>query len=484
MRKLKAWLSSRWISTICAILIQFFLLGTFFLFLDRTFEIAHIVLVLISVVAVFHLLSRNMNGSLKRMCCILILMFPWIGGIFYFLFGKKKTHPASYRCVVNSSYLPKVLRYALSCAYGQLCDHTQSIYFKSAEAFRESYLKELSKAVHVIYMEYFILAEGQFFSEILDILVDRMNHGVQVYLMIDDIGCIRTLPDGFEKKMQKLGIHIHIYNPLKRVLSLNGNTRDHRKITVIDNHCAFMGGNNLADEYINNIKKFGYWKDAAVMVKGQAAAWCAQLFESFWNHHAPEPIHNDCPISSVQYESDGWVVPFVDDALDEELSALNIHLFMIESAHSFIQIQTPYLILKDEMKHALMRAAKSGVQVQLLLPHVPDRWFVHEVSRSYYKELIQSGVRIFEYVPGFNHSKVVLNDEIGLCSTINMDYRSYVHHHECGILFYQSSVLDQMREDMRKTIEQSVEIHLEDCEKISMFVKVFRTFMSLWEPLL
>ena len=136
------------------------------------------------------------------------------------------------------------------------------------------------------------------------------------------------------------------------------------------------------------------------------------------------------------------------------------------------------------MKHALMRAAKSGVQVQLLLPHVPDRWFVHEVSRSYYKELIQSGVRIFEYVPGFNHSKVVLNDEIGLCSTINMDYRSYVHHHECGILFYQSSVLDQMREDMRKTIEQSVEIHLSDCEKTSIFVKVFRTFMSLWEPLL
>lgn len=481
MRKLKKWMSERLFLTIALLLIQVLLLGAFFLFVEKKILFGREILLIISLGAVLSIVNRSMNASLKLLLCTLILLFPWCGGCFYVLLGRhKKKHK---RICFKTAHQPLsgIMQYVLSYGDGKLCTKTETVYFDTTADLAEVLMKECRKAQSYIYLEEFILAEGKILSELLELLEKKVNEGVQVFVMADDLGCIRTLHRDFRNRMKEAGIHLHMYNPFSKWLSIKANTRDHRKMIVIDGMTAFVGGNNLADEYFNEVKKHGHWKDTAVMMKGDAAQHCAELFRTFWKKQTGDTLLETF-IKNDEVTSDGFVIPFVDDAEDDESVSLNVHLMMIYDAERFIWFQSPYLILNDQIKEALMLASKSGIDVRIIVPHLADRWFVHEMSRSYYHELLDSGIGIYEYGPGFLHSKVVLSDKMGLCGTINMDDRSYLHHHEGGVLFAQSTVLDQMKSDFIRTFEQSILIN--NCGRVSIFVKMFRIFMNIWKPLL
>lgn len=267
------------------------------------------------------------------------------------------------------------------------------------------------------------------------------------------------------------------------------NNRDHRKITVIDGHTGFTGGINLADEYINEIVRFGHWKDSAIMIKGDAVWNLTVMFLQIWNFYSekkekyeryyPYFYHED------EFEGDGYVQPYGDSPLDEEIVGENVYLNIINKAKNYVYITTPYFIVDNELVTALTLAAKSGIDVRIITPHIEDKWYAHIVTRAYYTQLIESGVKVFEYTPGFIHSKTfVSDDEIGIVGTINMDYRSLYLHFECGVWLYKTKSVDQIKEDFLNTLEKCQRITLKDCEKVKIPTRILRAIIRVFAPLM
>ena len=267
------------------------------------------------------------------------------------------------------------------------------------------------------------------------------------------------------------------------------NNRDHRKILVIDGKVAMTGGINLADEYINEKERFGHWKDTSVMIKGEAVWNFTLMFLQFWNYD--EEVRDnvyDYKASEEELcdiQQDGYVQPFSDSPTDEENVGENTHLNMINGANKYVYMTTPYLVIDQEMKTALLLAAKNGVDVRILTPHIPDKWYVFEVTRANYRDLIAGGVKIYEYTPGFVHAKsFVADDKMAVVGTVNMDYRSYYLHYECGIWFYRSSVVMDVKKDFLATLEKSHQVTLEECTEVSIFVRILRAILYLFSPML
>ena len=265
------------------------------------------------------------------------------------------------------------------------------------------------------------------------------------------------------------------------------NNRDHRKIVVIDGEVAFTGGVNLADEYINRYERFGHWKDMAVMVKGAAVQTFTVLFLQFWNFD--EPVKSD-PLQFASqeqrtYPETGYVIPFCDSPTDEDYVGQQTHINLINSASRYLYATTPYLVIDQETRMALTLAAKNGVDVRILVPHIPDKKIVFEVTRSNYERLIQNGVRIYEYTPGFVHGKVMLaDDQSAVVGTVNMDYRSYYLHYECGVWMYQTGCLKEIRKDLEEAFAISHEVTLEECRNISILRRFIRAFLNIISPIM
>ena len=303
------------------------------------------------------------------------------------------------------------------------------------------------------------------------------------------MGCITTLPNKYHEKMEKLGIKCQVFNKFIPILSIIVNNRDHRKITVIDGHTAFTGGINLADEYINEIVRFGHWKDASIMIKGEAVWNLTVMFLQVWNFvgfnredynkYRPKMYHSD------DFATDGYVQPYGDSPYDNELVGENVYLNIINKAKDYIYINTPYLIIDNELVTALTLAAKSGVDVRIVTPFIEDKWYAHIVTRAYYAQLIEAGVKIYEYIPGFIHSKTfVCDDEIGVVGTINMDYRSLYLHFECGVFLYKTKSVMQIKEDFLNILEVSQNITLEDTKKVKWFNRFLRAILRVFAPLM
>ena len=310
-------------------------------------------------------------------------------------------------------------------------------------------VKELEQAEHYIYIEYFIINDGVMWRTILDILEQKVAQGVDVRLIYDGFGCLTTLPYKYDKFLREKGIQCKVFNPFRPVLNIIQNNRDHRKICVIDGKTGFTGGINLADEYINQKERFGHWKDTAVMLKGDAVWSMTMMFLHMWNvvngiqtpidyaAHSPHAYHPE------EFEGSGFVQPFTDTPLDGETLGENVYLNIINRAKRYVYICTPYLIIDNEMMTALCLAAKSGVDVRIMTPGVPDKKMVFLLTQSYYAQLIEAGVKIYEYQPGFLHAKsFVCDDEIAVVGTINLDYRSLYLHFEDGVWIYKNATSD------------------------------------------
>jgi cardiolipin synthase len=465
----------------------------------------------ISMVAVIALANGKSKAGYKIAWIISILLFPIFGGIFYLMFGGSRTGKRTRQKMLSiNGKMAEALNanqdmvqviteqnvdagrqadYIQKYAYSPPYTNTYIEYFPVGEAKFERMIEELEKAEHFIFLEYFIIEEGIMWNTILDILRRKAAEGVDVRVIYDDIGCILKLPYQYDKKLEAMGIKCAVFNPFRPVLSPRLNNRDHRKILVIDGHTGFTGGINLADEYINAYERLGHWKDNAVMLKGDAVYSLTVMFLAVWDYlrGTDEDYEEFKPErwGQQKYPADGYVQPFSDNPLDDESVGETVYLNLITRAKKYVYITTPYLIIDAEMMTALFNAAKQGIDVRIITPHIPDKWYVHAVTRSNYEQLLESGVKIYEYTPGFIHAKTfVVDDEYAVIGTINLDYRSLFLHFECGVWMYGSSSISDIKADFLEALEQSQEITLDAFRSVPLYRRVGWALLNLFAPLM
>ena len=334
-------------------------------------------------------------------------------------------------------------------------------------------------------MEYFIIREGHMWESIKEVLIQKVQEGVDVRLIYDDFGSINKVSYKFKKELESAGIKVVNFNPYRPRLTMIINYRDHRKITIIDGNVGFVGGANLADEYINRVRKFGYWKDATVVIKGEAVWNLTLLFIQMWKFSTNDDFDYAKYRPTVSYNTTGYVLPFGDGPLDGHQSIEMSYINIINNAKKYVYITTPYLVLDNEMTTALRTAAQSGVDVRIMMPHIPDKKLVFMISRSYYQDLIEAGVKIYEFLPGFLHSKyIVSDDEISIVGTANLDYRSFYLHYEVVTLLYKTESVIDVKRDFDKALEVCHLVKLEETKKVSILKKALVSFLRVFSPMI
>ncbi len=465
----------------------------------------------LSAVVVLIIASGNDKSAYKISWIIPIILFPIFGGLFYLVLGNRRVNPRMQRkmaqiklhgetamassepivqeLAAQDQHAANQARYIQNHGAFPIYKHTYSHFFPLGELAFEAMLEELEQAQEYIFLEYFIIEPGIMWNSILDILVRKVQEGVDVRLIYDDLGCAFKLPHNYANKLEKLGIKTARFHPLKPILSARLNNRDHRKILVIDGHTGFTGGINLADEYINAFEKYGHWKDSAFLIKGEPVWSLVVMFLTMWEYlrGTTEDLESLKPASLPQTPGDttGYIQPFGDNPLDGEAVGETVYLNLISQAKNYVYINTPYLILDNEIIMALANAAKAGVDVRIVTPHIPDKALVHTVTRSYYPALLQSGVRIYEYTPGFMHSKTfVADDEIAVVGTINLDYRSLYLHFENGVWLYKTPSVMQIKDDFVDTLRVCQEVELGVYTNLSAARRLKWAALRLVAPLL
>ncbi|MGL4773987.1 MAG: cardiolipin synthase [Clostridium sp.] len=504
-------LSSRLVVVGVLILVQVAILSLVIWKLSYNFIYIYSGFTILSMIMIIYLLNKDINPSIKLPWIVLIMVAPIFGGFYYLYFGrtritKKKREKMKRLEDKTTSYYPENLEvyeelgkedkfmesqafYVKNLIKMPLYKNTETEYFPIGEEMFGKMVEELKKAKKFIFMEYFIVQEGEMWNTILDILKEKASMGVDVRVMYDDGGCITTLPRNYENKLREYGIKVEVFNKLRPALDSTLHNRDHRKITVIDGYTGFTGGINLADEYINEIVKHGHWKDCGVMLKGEGVYSLTLMFLEAWNLYNDEDKDFDkfSPkyYTKKEFISDGYVMPFGDTPLDDENISEAIFLNMINQSTDYLYINTPYLIPDNEIITALTLAAKRGVDVRIVTPGEGDNWFVQNVAQSFFKQLLLGGVKIYEYSKGFVHSKTFLSDDkVSVVGTVNLDYRSLYHNFECGVWMYKSQAVLELKEDYLKTLDECKEFTLKNSEEVSGIIRLVRGILRFIAPLM
>lgn len=509
MRRLIRILTHRVVTVSFAIFIQILVLMAIIINFNGYFASFYGIMAFFSAIVVIVIVNGKSNPAYKVAWVIPIVLVPIFGGIFYFIFGGSsltKKDKAKMKIIESkskhyASKNPDVLeeisrqnpaaavqsRYIQEFAYSPPYQNANTTYYPIGESLYAAMLEELKKAEKYIFMEYFIIEEGVMWNSILDILEEKVSQGVDVRLIYDDIGCILTLPKHYHKTLNEKGIKTLVFNPFLPKMSSRFNNRDHRKITVIDGLVGFTGGANLADEYINLYEKHGHWKDSGVKIEGEAVFSMTVMFLSLWDYinGSDEPYLAFKPNYRKVSHADGFVQPFTDNPLDHEPVGETIYLNMIYKAERYVYIKTPYLIIDNEMSMALCSAAKAGIDVRIITPGVPDKWYVHATTRSYYETLLSAGVKIYEYTPGFIHEKTfVVDDCLGVVGTVNLDYRSLYLHFECGVWLFKTKCIDEMKSDFITLLNQCEPMTLEKCKAVKWPIRLGRAVLKIFAPLM
>ena len=388
----------------------------------------------------------------------------------------------------NDRDLEKMVRYIDHFGGYPAYRNSSAVYLPFGEVKFAVMLDELRKAKKFIFMEYFIIDDGKMWQAVVDILLEKVAQGVEVRLIYDGMGSQFTLPFRYKQKMAEKGIKALVFNPFRPFITSVQNNRDHRKILVVDGNVGITGGINIADEYINQKNRFGHWKDNAVMVRGEAVWNFTMMFIQMWDVISGERTRCELyrPDEAEFPQTDGIIIPYGDSPLDDENVGELVYMDIINNANDYIYITTPYLIPDNEMITALGYAAKSGVDVRIVTPRIPDKWYVHCITKSFYKDLMDLGVRIYEYQPGFIHAKTfVSDDDTAVVGTINLDYRSLYLHFECATYLHGSKCIMDIKEDMLDMLENSCEeITYDDIESRSLFSKLTSAVLKPFAPLL
>lgn len=509
MKQLWRFVTSRYFLCALMILLELILIVTVYWYACLKFAPVYFASVVISVIIFLYVINHYESPELKLPWLVIILALGVVGALLFLILTnnerlKKTLHRFQASVTKTVKFLPKhtlsLIPKSDQTAYGQAhylveasgfaaYQGSQTTYFSTGEDFWQALLVDLEKAQKFILLEFFIIEPGEMWDSIVEILRRKVDEGVEIYLMYDDFGCMNRLPIGFERAMQKLGIHTLIANQIQPVLSRAYNNRDHRKIVVIDNQISYTGGANLADEYVNKHERFGHWKDSAIRIEGAATTSFTAMFLELWNAQSAVALDEKRFFTreTVKRAShDGVVIPYGDGphAFYPEEIAKNVYLNLINSARNYLYITTPYLICEYELMDALSLAAKRGVDVRIIVPHIPDKKIIFWMTRSNYEVLVHSGVKVYEFTPGFIHAKnFVCDDKIATCGTVNLDYRSLVHHFECGVWLYQGDSIKQMKKDFLATVKQSSlvtsgEAHLDFWQRLmAEILKIFSPLM-------
>lgn len=507
---------SRVVLVALLILVQIILLIVSILYFTEYYYILASAASLIAFLTICQIIGADSNAGYKIVWIIVVLVFPPVGAVMYFIFSgstlSRKMKAAMSRITSITENLkedrsdvlrslaaenPDAWRQSAYIDRMSMCPpyrRTETRYLPTGESFLAALLTELEKAERYIFLEYFIIGHGEMWEKIRSVLVRKAAEGVDVRVIYDDFGSITRLSRHYPKELEAVGIRCHVFHPFVPVLDARQNNRDHRKICVIDGHTAFTGGINIGDEYIGVTHPHGYWKDNAVMVHGEAAWSFTLMFLTMWDYLAShltigqKPDHDHYrtykPESAAFPEVQGIVQPYTDNPLDSEPVGENIYLHMLYHAAKYVWITTPYLIIDDQMQQALCTAARSGVDVRIVTPGIPDKKTIYETTKSYYSRLIESGVRVYEYSPGFLHAKTfVCDDQYATVGSVNLDFRSLFLHFECGVWMYRTPAIDDIKTDFVRILESSREITPEDC-RVSWLRRLYHSVLDIIAPML
>ena len=500
-------LFSRFFVIVLLLLVQIFLVISFYTWLQDLLPFFSVITVLFTIGGVIYLFNCDMDSSAKLTWMFVISLVPITGAALLAFTQTNLGHRTVQRRVAELiaetqkaiPQAPETMAKLEGDPYATddlstfmnrsgcfpVFENTEVTYFPLGEDKFAAMLEELRKAEKFIFMEYFIIDEGYMWGSILRILEEKAKAGVDVRVMYDGMCEIALLPSNYCELLEQHGIKAKAFAPIRPIVSSHYNYRDHRKILVIDGKVAFNGGINLGDEYINRVEHFGHWKDTAVMLKGDAARGFALMFLQMWNiteeHAMFEPWIKETGYAPER--PSGFVIPFGDCPLDEDKVGRAVYMDILNRATDYVHIMTPYLILDDELKTALIYAAQRGVDVRLILPGIPDKKLAFALAKSHYKRLVSAGIKIYEYTPGFVHSKIFVADDT-LCTvgTINLDYRSLYLHFENGAYLYGSKKIATVKNDLISMMEEGHELTLAECENgpvTEFLLSVLRLFAPL-----
>lgn len=510
---LKRFLNLFFSKKILGVLILILQIVFIFTTLDRLYSLKTLLYggtTILSVLAILFEVNRNVSPSFKIIWIAIIGIMPFFGLLLYlyvhsdiFNFDIKKrlsnickeikTHTdkcdyALNKIAVEESDENGIFKYLQENANAPCYCNTDIKYFEIGEKMYENLLEDIKCAKKYVFIEFFIINERSFmWKNLKKLLLQKSKEGVDVRIIYDAMGSLGIVSSDFEEQLNNQGIKCKTFSPIKPFISSYHNNRNHRKIVVIDGEIAYTGGINIADEYINKISRFGHWKDSAVRLNGDGVQGFAILFLKMWSFLAKQKTPYDKFINDFKdLNSDcGYFAPFDDNPLDSESVTENIFLHIISNAKKYIYITTPYLILDDNLENSLKFAAKRGVDVRILMPHIPDKWYAFALARTYYPELIKSGVKIYEYTPGFVHAKITLSDNLrAYVGSANYDFRSLYLHYECGTYIYKSPVISEMVEEYTTTLEKCHLFTLEDYKNLKFFYRIAGKIFRFFAPLM
>ena len=494
---------------IILLVLQFIMIFALFVEFEKYVSIAYGGAAIISAFMVMYVANTSDNPEIKLSWSALIILAPVFGALLYLFVHVEIGHRVMRRMLervllqtkkysIKSQQLSDEMKncdkrlynmseYLFSTGNFPAYRDENTQYFPSGEEMFKTMLEELEKAEKFIFLEYFIIEEGIMWGKILEVLKRKAKEGVEIRVLYDGTCAVALLPYGYPSTLLKSGIKCRMFSPLRPFVSTHYNNRDHRKFMIIDGKVAFTGGVNIADEYINEKGKLGYWKDAGIMISGKAVNSFTLMFLQMWNIGPGNEIYEKYLIDEQPTNNEvcGYIIPYADSPLDKEKVGETVYLDIINTALDYVFIMTPYLILDNEMISALSGAAKRGVDVRIVLPSVPDHKIAFAIAKSYYPELVFSGVKIYEYTPGFVHSKVFLSDdEKAVVGTINLDYRSLYLHFENAVYMHGTKALSLIKDDFDSTFNKCKLITMADVKRQGVFSHLKNGFLQLLAPLM
>ncbi len=503
-------LMSKYGFSIIIMLLELFLVFAAFFYFNLLVPnwLSALVIVSLYIGTILAIVNRNMPPE-SKVTWLLFAVVPVFGFLLYLMIGERRLSKKeiqqlekmdSMKFREDNSYDLRVeLKQENKSAFGivksllsmdhnaDVYDGTASQYFPLGEEMFEAMLDDLRSAKKFIFLEFYIIDPGVMWNRILEILVDKVQQGVEVKLLYDDIGCMATLPGDYTKRLRKMGIDAHKFNKVIPRMTVAYNNRDHRKILVVDGQVGYTGGINLADEYINHIVRFGHWKDGGVRLEGRAVKALTRLFLMNWYINRGEITDFDrYHFDSQRVEGKGLYIPYGSGPkpIYKEQVGKTVYQNIINQAIDYVYITTPYLIIDYDLTEDIKNAAMRGVDVRIVTPFIPDKKLIQIVTRGAYPDLLEAGVKIYEYTPGFIHSKnVISDDELAVVGTINFDYRSLVHHYENAVLMYQTETIADIKQDFEDLFDVSKEISLETLQN-SWYQRLLKEIMQLFAPLL
>ena len=497
----------RIIFMILLLVLQLLLFVGFFLWLGSSIEYFLAVSLFASIVFFVFLINRESKNEYKLAWLLPIFIFPLSGICFYILVHYQtltskmqkqisRADKNAARKIINSTYkeekLPypeirDIVTYLKNSAFFLPYLHSDIAYYPSGEDAFPEMIRAMKAAKKFIFMEYFAIFPGVMWGTILDTLIEKRKEGVEIRIMYDGFGCAPLSPRSYQKYLRSLGLQAAIFTPVIPIFTAYLNNRDHRKICIVDGKTAFTGGINLSDQYINETHKYGYWKDTVIGVSGPAVRSFTGMFLELWDivTETKEDINTYLDLRYKKYDVPGIVIPYSDNAYNNQDIAENVYYYIITQAKKYVHITTPYVIIDNQMMNALIFAARRGVDVTLIVPRTIDHFITFCTGRVFINTLVENGVRVYEFTPGFIHAKMFISDDTtAVVGSINLDYRSLFDQFEDAAFIYKHPVVAEIETDFQKTKAQSSEITKATYKKTPAHRRIIGRIFRVFAPLL